>query len=82
VDQAAVVARLLAHHATRENDKDKPAPRYLGTPENPDLPRNQIEFDERKDVRACFGCTPEQRKAQGAIPHWRVHENAKMLQES
>ena len=38
----------------------------LGT----DVPRNEIEFDERRANRTCFGCTLEQRKAQGPIPHW------------
>jgi hypothetical protein len=69
VDRAAVVARLQAQHAARGSDKDKPAPWYFGTPENPAGPRNEIEFDERKANWTCFGCTLEQRKAQGAIPH-------------
>jgi hypothetical protein len=66
VDRAAVVARLQAQHEARGNDKDRAAPRYFGT----DVPRNEIEFDERKANRTCFGCTLEQRKAQGPIPHW------------
>lgn len=72
VDQAreAVLALLKAQHKTRGNDLEKPPPRYYGTPECPDLPRNAKVFAERKTAQACYGCTPEQLAAQGARPHW------------
>ena len=70
VDRAAVVARLQAQHTARGNDTEKPPPRYYGTAECPDLPRNATMFAERKASRACFGCTPAQLTAQGPIPHW------------
>ena len=34
------------------------------------MPSNAQVFAERKASKACFGCTPEQLAAQGAIPHW------------
>ena len=70
VDRVAVVARLQAQHTARGNDTEKPPPRYYGTAECPDLPRNATMFAERKASRACFGCTPAQLTAQGPIPHW------------
>ena len=70
-DRGAVVARLQAQHMACWNDTDKPPPRYYGTPECPDLPRNASEFAERKASRACFGGTPAQLKAQGPLLHWQ-----------
>ena len=69
-DRAAVVARLQAQHTARGSDTVKPPPRYYGTPECPDVPRNTQAFAERKASLACFGCTPAQLEAQGPIPHW------------
>ena len=69
-DRAAVVALLQAQHTARGSDTAKPPPRYYGTPECPDLPRNAATFAERKASRKCFGCTPAQLAAQGSIPHW------------
>ena len=70
-DRAAVVLRLQAQHTARGADTEKPPPRYYGTPERPELQRNAATFAERKASRACFGCTPAQLAAQGAIPHWQ-----------
>jgi hypothetical protein len=69
-DRRAMVARLQAMHTKRGNETDRPMPRYYGTPEKPESLRNATEFAERKASRQCFGCTPEQRQAQGTIPHW------------
>ena len=70
-DRAAVVLRLQAQHTARAADTEKPPPRYYGTATHPDLQRNTTTFAERKASGACFGCTPAQLAAQGAIPHWQ-----------
>ena len=70
-DRAAVVLRLQAQHTARAADTEKPPPRYYGTATHPDLQRNATTFAERKASGACFGCTPAQLAAQGAIPHWQ-----------
>ena len=69
-DRAAVVLRLQAQHTARAADTTKPPPRYYGTSEKPELQRNAATFAARKASQACFGCTPAQLAAQGAIPHW------------
>jgi hypothetical protein len=69
-DRRAMVARLQAMYTKRGNETDRPMPRYYGTPAKPESLRNATEFAERKASQQCFGCTPEQRQAQGTIPHW------------
>jgi hypothetical protein len=75
--RAAVVARLQEQHTTRGNDLARPAPRYYGTQELPELARNAAAFAERKASGWCFGCTPEQLAAQGPISHWDCRHHGK-----
>jgi hypothetical protein len=81
-DRRAVVARLQAMHTKRGNETDRTAPRYYGTPEKPESLRNATEFAERKASRQCFGCTPEQREAQGTIPHWECKHHGQDASEA
>ena len=81
-DRRAVVARLLAMHTKRGNETDRTAPKYYGTPEKPESLRNATEFAERKASRQCFGCTPEQREAQGTIPHWECKHHGQDASET
>ena len=66
---------LKAQHAKRGQDTGKTPPRYYGTVEDPDVTRNAATFAERKAWRACYGCTPAQFAAQGAIPHWECRHH-------
>jgi hypothetical protein len=81
-DRAAVVLRLQAQHTARGADTEKPPPRYYGTPERPELQRNAATFAERKASGACFGCTPAQYAAQGAIPHWECKHHGQDASEA
>jgi hypothetical protein len=81
-DRRAMVARLQAVHTKRGNDADRAMPRYYGTLEKPELLRNAAEFAERKASRQCFGCTPEQRRAQGPIPHWECKHHGQDASEA
>ena len=74
-DRKAVVLTLKAQHTKRGQDTDKPPPRYYGTVEDPDGTRNAATFAERRALRACYGCTPAQFAAQGAIPHWECRHH-------
>jgi hypothetical protein len=71
-DRRPMVARLQAMHTKRGNETERTMPNYYGTPEKPGSLRNSTEFAERKASWQCFGCTPEQRQAQGPILHWET----------
>jgi hypothetical protein len=74
-DRRAMVARLQAVHTKCRNDTDRAMQRYYCTQEEPELLRNAAEFAERKASRQCFGCTQEQRRAQGTIQHWECRHH-------
>ena len=81
-DRRAMVAHLQAMHTKRGNETERTMPRYYGTPEKPESLRNATEFAERKASRQCFGCTPEQRQAQGPIPHWECKHHGQDASEA